>query len=811
MNRFALIAFWRSLTRHKLYAALNIGGLALGIAVFLVLTLYVRFETSYESWLPAADQVVIVEKDVSRDTDKSTRSRRSMPAALYAAIQSDLPGTIATRIRSASAAVIRNGVGVSERGILVDPDFFRVFPLKVVRGAVPARFSDPTAIVITRRTATKYFGGTSPIGAILPVTHDGAQHAYRVVAVVEDLPENSDFDYDLIAPIVISQDKADHDYPVNHYWNFGSVATYVRLPAGGDVAAFDRGLQAITARHVASETPDSDRYELRLHPKPLLGMHAAEPGAKLMVTTLGITGLLTLLLAIVNYINLATARASLRAREVGMRKVLGATRAALVRHYIGEAVITAIAAAVLGLALAELGLPLVNAATGFNLAVHYIGVDGVLLPLLGLAVVIGVLAGIYPALVLSRVPAAAVLAASRAPSGGRGGTRVREALVVFQFAVTIALIVGTLVLSAQTRHLREADVGFNRQQLLLVPAMQNDSLDQTQRAAALRAFAGLGGVTGVSMGGAVPGQPNYVQANNVPIPGRPGNGPDIEAYGTLPGFFDLIGAHVLAGRLFDAARPGDINPGKSGDMNSATLSNVVLNRSAVRALGFASPSQAVGRIVGGDHPKQIIGVIEDMRFRSPRELLPPTMYLFQIEPMTNGTAVVRFTGDPKAFTAAAEAAWRRVAPQVPFNGRTVVQSLGRFYKSDDQTASLFLIGSALAVAIGCVGLWGLASFTTARRIREIGIRKTLGASSLDIVRLLVGQFLKPVLIANVFAWPLAYFAMQGWLAGFDDRIALSPLFFLAASALATVIAVVTVLAQSIRASRATPAWALRHE
>jgi len=315
----------------------------------------------------------------------------------------------------------------------------------------------------------------------------------------------------------------------------------------------------------------------------------------------------------------------------------------------------------------------------------------------------------------------------------------------------------------------------------------------------------------VSMGGAVPGQPNFVQANSVSIPGKPGKGPNIEAYGTLPGFFDLIGARVLAGRLFDPARPGDVNPGKTGDMNSTSLSNVVLNRAAVRALGFAGPSQAIGRIVGGDNPKQIIGVVEDMRFRSPRETLPPTMYLFQLDPLSNGTAVVRFTGDPMAFTAAVESAWRRVAPQVPFIGRTVIQSLGSFYKSDDQTASLFLIGSALAVAIGCVGLWGLASFTTARRIREIGIRKTLGASSFDIVKLLVGQFLKPVLIANVFAWPLAYLAMRGWLAGFDDRIALSPLFFLAASALATVIAVVTVLAQAIRASGATPAWALRHE
>ena len=241
--------------------------------------------------------------------------------------------------------------------------------------------------------------------------------------------------------------------------------------------------------------------------------------------------------------------------------------------------------------------------------------------------------------------------------------------------------------------------------------------------------------------------------------------------------------------------------------------NIVINRRAVPTLGFRSPQDAVGKTVGGERPRTIIGVIDDMRFFSPRDPNSATYYIYYREPVTVGTSVasVRHVGDPRTMLAAVRDIWQRLVPQVPFNGDTADKRLDRFYEADDRATRLFGIGAGLAVLIGCVGLWGLASFNTARRVKEIGIRKTLGASSADIVRLLVGQFLRPVLIANLFAWPLAFIAMRTWLAGFDDRIALSPLYFVGASLVATVIAVLTVLGQSLRASRAAPAWALRHD
>ena len=812
MNSFTLLTFYRSLTRHKLYAALNIGGLAVGIAVFLVLGLYVRFETSYERWLPHADEIYIIETQ-SAD-DPNYHAQQGTPIAAWSAISRDLPSTVGTRIDTPNATVIKDGIGVSEDLARVDPQFFTVFGLSAVQGDLRTALASPSSIVITQKTAAKYFAAANPIGSTMTITFNGVQHLYRVTAVVADLPSNTELDFGLIVPMTITSDPTSPAYKGDHQWNYSSPRTFVRLPDAAAARRFDAQLAQVVARHAQSETTDEPDYKIDLKLQRFTHTHFETPGSELTVTTLGIVGLLTLLIAVVNYVNLATARAGMRAREVAMRKVLGADRATLARHYIGDAVATTMIAGVIGLALAECGLPLVNAASGLTLEITYLGRNGVLLPLVALALVVGLLAGIYPAMVLSRFPAAAVLASARSPGGGRVGTRIREALVVLQFTIAIAFVVGTLVLVAQTRHVRAADPGYDRQNILLVRSLANDSLDATQRATLLHRFAAAPGVAAITVGNTVPGGGVFISSNNFKVPGLSGDGPAIQFFQTTPGYFNVLGARLIAGRLFDLAHPGDANANlTSGDHspNGPIPNNVVLNRSAAVALHFASPQAAIGKTFGGDSPKTVIGVVEDMRFGSARSPVPPTLYDFQLRDPQSGFAILRFTGDSQATTDTVRRIWREVVPQVPFDSRTAVQALDRFYARDDHAARLFTIGAVLAVVIGCVGLWGLASFNTARRVKEIGIRKTLGASSADIVKLLVGQFLRPVLIANLFAWPLAWFAMRTWLAGFNDRIALSPLFFVAATTLALAIAVLTVFAQSLRAARSAPAWALRHD
>ncbi len=344
---------------------------------------------------------------------------------------------------------------------------------------------------------------------------------------------------------------------------------------------------------------------------------------------------------------------------------------------------------------------------------------------------------------------------------------------------------------------------------MVVRSLRDSTIPAAQRRNVAVALRTLPSVSSVSLANSAAGGSGEDNGDNVPLPGVPGPGPNLRWVITGPGFFQTYGARLLAGRLFDDAHISDDSRVAAKRQAKA----IIINRQAIAALHFRSALEAIGKTVGGDRPRTVVGVIDDMRFFSPRDPIGPYYYIYYRDAEEAGSAVasVRFSGDPRATLAAVRGVWQRLVPQVPFDGSTADKRLDEFYEADDRATRMFGIGAGLAILIGCVGLWGLASFNTSRRVREIGIRKTLGASSTDIVKLLVGQFLRPVLMANLIAWPLAFVAMRAWLAGFDDRIALSPLFFIVASLIAIVIAVLTVLGQSLRASRAAPAWALRHD
>ena len=807
MNRSALLSLYRSLTRHRLYAVLNIGGLAVGIAVFLVLGLYVRFETNFEKWLPRHESIYVVQTVWNLPESPVNGAYPNTMGGLLDQLREDFPGIVGTRIRGGEngGSVIRSGVATAEDVAQVDASFFRVFDLPMARGDGRAALASPTNALVSESVARKYFGTTASVGQTLTIATD-AQTNYQIAGVFRDLPKTSDLRLSILIPLPRTPPSENW-----FHWGSTSLQTFLRFDTPAAARAFSQTMPSFVNRRgladLGKNAWDTQRIAIlpidRLHLEPAGSQSASR---KITVVTLGLVGLLTLLIAVVNYVNLATARAGLRAREVAMRKVLGADRATLVRQFLGEAVLTVIVAGLTGLILAELGLPLVNAAGGLSLSIPY----ALVVPALAvLAVVVGIVAGFYPAVLLSRFPAAAVLASVRSPGGGRAGTRTREALVVLQFALAIAFMIGTTVLVAQTRHVRQSDLGFRREGLLVLLSMRDSLVDSAQRRAVIAAVRDLPGVTGIAVGNTAVGGSGEDNSDNVPLPGVAGPGPSLRWSIVGPAFFRVYGTRLLAGRVFDEAHRADDDLSRA---KGAPLA-IVINRRAVAVLGFRSPEDAVGKTVGGDRPRTIVGVVDDMRFSSPREPNSAAYYIYYREPERTGTAVasIRFAGDPRAMLDAVRKVWQRTVPQVPFAADTADTRLNAFYETDDRATRLFGIGAALAVLIGCVGLWGLASFNTARRIREIGIRKTLGASSADIVMLLVGQFLRPVLIANVIAWPLAFVAMRTWLAGFDDRIALSPLYFVGASLLALGIAVLTVLGQSLRASRATPAWALRHD
>ncbi len=801
-----LVTLYRSLTRHRLYAALNVFGLAVGIAVFLVLWLDVKFETGFEKWIPDAGQIYVVSGRYLGQMFGLGASDTSM-GALLDELKADYPQLIGARLTPDHVTVLQGGRATAETLAETDPSYFQVFDLPLLYGERLHALDRPDALVLTRTKALQYFGRTDALGAPLTLTVQGKSELHRVTGVLADPPASSDLKLKMLIPLTPRIVAANAPYWA--HWGSFSVSTYLRFRSSSQAAALNGDIDRFTDRHGRTDLGAHPSRQLELRVNTLLSRHLQKPRDRAIVTGLLAVGVLTLLLAAVNYVNLATARAGLRAREVALRKVMGATQAGLIAQFMAEALLNAVMAAVIGLALCELSLPLLNAAGGLNLKLHYLGRDGLVPILIVTTLAVGCGAGLYPALFLSRFRPAAVLASTRTPGGGRAGSQVRTGLVVLQFAIAIAFTVATLIILAETRFLRSADLGFRRSGLVSVTSFDDTEVTAGQRQTLLAIWKTLPGVQTVTSSDIAPGNDDSTNTTNTRQPFQPEPGLALNQVATGPDFFTTYNAHLLAGRVLDLAHGQDLKPEKG----AAYRRNVVLNARAAEVLGFSTPASAIGKpLTGGNGDTEVAGVVADFRLRSPHDPVPPTVYRLTNADIDGAIASIRFAGvNPAALMAALRRSWRSVAPNAQFEGSSAEDSLETYYRPSDTNARLFTLGAVLAVAIGCVGLYGLASFNTARRVREIGIRKTLGASTADVLRLLVGQLLRPVLLANLLAWPLAWLAMRSWLDGFDQRIGLSPLYFLGASALMLCVALATVVGQALAVARAEPAKALRHE
>ena len=803
----ALLALSRSLSRHPRFALINLAGLSFGIAAFLILSLFVRYETGFDRQLPGWERIWVVDRSLQFGdaAPVSIPSRIDMLTLL----RSDHGSIAGARLLPAQVTVQNRRQAVKEEVGLADPEYFDLFPLPALGCDPKSALAAPEGAVITQSAARRHLRPGNPIGQVLTLTIGSETRVARVACVIADQP--------------VAMTHRPHIFlrlgAIREPWFEGAsgLVTFLSLADARAAGEIGTALATFNDRHPDPSFQGPKEFiKVTERIVPLAEQHLADPRDRVVVTTLGILGLVSLGLAIINYVNLATGRSDLRAREVALRKVAGAPRSALIRQFLGESLAGAVLAGIGGLALAELALPFVNAAGGLSLDIAYAGAGGIL-PVLALAVLAtGLAAGIYPAFVLSRFQPAAVLSSTQSPGAGRGGAGLRTALVVLQFGAATTLLICTFVLFAQARHLETADLGFARDGLIVVTSYGDPNLDPAQREALRRAIAAVPGVTGIATSGIIPTGGSFAIRKS----DRDGLPVEIDLLeGTLgPDFLEVYEARLLAGRFFDPARfAADLTDrdSESGVGKGETPpSNIIINRSAADALGFADPQAAVGRTIAGDGTlgaMTIVGVIENLAFGDPREPLVPFAYHLSENGGFAPRLSVRHTGDPQTALSRIEAAWQRTAAAVPFEGQSANLMLFRaYYESDLQRSRLFALGAGLAVAVGALGLYGLAAFNTARRVREIGIRKSLGASSAAIARLLVGQFLRPVLLGNLLAWPLAWLAMREWLGGFAERIALSPGYFLAASLLSLAIAVLTVLTQSLRASRTTPAAALRH-
>ena len=821
-----LTAGIRAFARNRTYALINVLGLALGFAACLMILLYVRYELSYDSWVPNAGNIYQVQTDYAPQDNGDDLNLQMSSYVAGLAIARDFP-QVERRVYLLpdTANVIRGGHAFAVRdSALVDGPFFDVFAFPLVHGDPRTALAQPGSVVLSESEALRLFGPGNPVGQTLTVALQGRNVDHRVGGVMRDLPRNSHMRLRMLIrfdPVSFFADSP--DFFTDWGWQAGWV--YVALRPGSTAEEIHRQMPAWETRNIPVGADGGFRAQQDYRLIGIRDVHlgdAQDDGAvrgndRTTIATFAIVAALVLATACFNFINLSTASASRRAREVALRKVLGARRQQLVVQFLGESLLVAALAMLIAVAAVELLLAPYAAFLDADLSLAYLGGGGLLLPMLGMVLVIGIAGGLYPAFYLSRFQPGMVLKANRSAAETPGTGRIRTLLVIAQFSVSIGLIICTAIVYAQTVYARTADPGYRSGRLIQI-ANTSDARVWTVAEALTREVRGLEGVEAAARANVGIGTTgNVTQRVQVPGIAEP---IEISIVPVGPNFFQTMEIEPLAGRLFEENRAADdaTRGDEAADRALAARGiNIVINARAATALGFREPRTAVGQqvraeLLGEDYgpvPLTIVGVVENSRFRSIRDPIRAT--LFRQSRGALDWLIVRHSGDAQRVQRAIEATWKRLVPDVPFEARTSETIIADLYAAERARAQTFAAFALLAVLIACLGLFGLAAFTAERRTREIGIRKVFGASAVDIVKLLVWQFSKPVLIANLIAWPVAWWAMRDWLNGFDARIDLGPTPFVLAGLLALVIAIGTIAGHAIRVARANPIHALRYE
>jgi len=835
MWRNYLIVGIRSLLKSRVYAVINILGLAIGLAACVLILLYVRYEESYDGWTNGADRAFQLQTYYHATPQGGEEMYLQMSSlAAGRALVKDFPQIEkVVFVRGFSPIVIQDGEPSQTTLRMVDGNIFDILQVPFVKGDARSALNDTHSMVLSESEARRRFGSADPIGKTLTVVDNTGNVDYRVTGIFKDIPKNSSFSATMVARFDMDVQFADRTQVLTN-WDDQEGWHYVKLRTGADAKAIIAQFPAWKKRNIPDTVADGQRYnpgdaqDYKLVNLRDVHLGKAQNGAmtpgndNATVTTFAIIALLVLGMACVNFVNLATARASQRAREVALRKVLGASPRQLIIQFVGESVLVTLIALLVAFTAVELILPFFNRFLDADIQLHYLGMDGVLLPGIALVLVVGVLGGLYPAVYLSRFEPAKILKANKSASDAQGSGRLRNVLVIGQFAVSIALIVCTSVIYAQTVYARTIDAGYRRDGLLQVDNLTFRGVSDDQALSLvdqIRRLPGVRAAAGTQIGVA----PGNNSISSFYLPGN-ANAVSLGVYAVQDGFFPAMGMRILAGRDFsrtygrdDGTTPHPMNPDAERALVARGL-NIVVTESAARRLGFADARSAIGKQLSGAItlpqfglvPCTVVGVVSDARFRSLREPLQPIAFVMQ----RNGfnQVAVRYAGvAPGTMRDSIEQVWRRLIPDVPFKASFADDLVREQYDRETARGELFAAFAILAVVIGCLGLFGLAVFTAARRTKEIGIRKVLGARTLDIVRLLVWQFSRPVLIANLIAWPVAWWLMRDWLNGFDTRIALGPTPFAVAGALTLGIALATVAGHAIRVARTNPINALRYE
>jgi putative ABC transport system permease protein len=763
----------RNMMRERGYTFINVAGLAVGMTCFILIMLWVRDELSYDRFHLNADRLCLV-TDYEKYADGDELTFSVNPPELAPTLKSEYPEIVdAARYRPMGGMMVRSGGNPfsEDKLTFADPSFFSLFSFPFVKGELNQALSSPNSVVITERAAVKYFGDENPIGKILQVDD---RVDLTVTGIMQNVPSNSHLQFDLVVPFeTVEEFGLELDG-----WDQFAHKTYVLLAENADLAQLSKKIAGTIKRH------DQDAI-VELSLQPVTDIHLS--GDMSAIYLFSIIAAFILLTACINYMNLATARTGKRGREVGLRKVVGASRKEIVLQFLGESILVSLVALFLSLLLVEIFLPLFNNLSAKQLSFSLMKNGSVILILLTTAIATGTISGSYPALFLSALAPASVLKGTW--RSGSKAALFRKLLVSLQFVLSIALIIGTVVIGRQLHFIQNQKLGFDKERVLCI----NLKGDSPRKYELLKSE--LSKAEGVLSISAVSRPPAGLHMSTL-----------IHEWGDGQIQGELLIHRLFADWDFAATLGVEMVDGRflSQRFVSDTSSNVVVNQAAVRAMGIQSP---LGKEVLGS---TIVGVIKDFHFNSLHSEIKP-LAIQHRHNMFRYLLVKLRPGDISRSISSLAATWDNLIPGKPFDYRFLDENIDRMYRTDQRVGKIINSFTILALFIACLGLFGMASYTAEQRTKEIGIRKVLGATVPKITFSLIREFGKWVLLANLVAWPLAYFAMNRMLEVYAYRISLDLWIFLAAGATALILAVATVSYQSIKAALANPVETLRYE
>ncbi len=795
MIRNYLVLAIQHLRKQRIFSFINILGLTVGITCCFMIFLFILNELSYDDFHKNGKDIYRVMR-----VGNNNGERREIPylSAPYGpALVNDYPGAVkqAVRVMKDNNLISYNNISFNEKDMyLTDANFFSFFDFKLLKGDKASVLKDPNSIVLTETTAKKYFGKEDPLGKIIEFNK---QQQLKVTGIAADVPANSHLQFDMVIPIEIYRSIMPDWFD---RWPDNGMFTYVQLNPNVDPKQLEQQFPAFMDKYMGQYYASSG-FKLGLTIKPLRDIYFAtdaldrsvKHGNKKMVYIFMSVAILILIIACINFINLATARATDRSKEVGLRKVLGAVRGQLVSQFMMESVLYATVACILSIAAVKLLMPAYTTLLGYELPSFWNN-PLIYAFIIGVILIVGLLAGSYPALLLSSFkPIESLRGKLRR---GNSGAFFRKGLVVFQFGISVLLIICVVIIMSQMNYVRSTDLGFNKEQSLIV---RFDNLNISRNRQQFKdQLLTIPAVQNVSLMSGEPGgfHDNYSFESEA----KPNEPLLFSTEFTDHDFVKTLGVKLIAGRDF------------SENFATDSALAVIINRKAASVLGY-TPEQAIGKWIRNlsrdSLRRNIVGVVEDYHYATMKDKIGPLV----ISPgRDRRLAMIRIkTTQVQTAINSIKKAYTSIAPDYPFEYSFLDEGFDRLYKTESKQQSVLSVFSVIAIFIACLGLFGLASYTALKRTKEIGVRKVLGSSVQNICFLLSKDLLKPVLIGTLIAMPVGYYAMNKWLEGFAYRVSFEWWMFAVAIVTAMAIALLTVGLQALKAALANPIKSLRTE